>query len=537
MIQSNCIPPRSANFSNQADSTPVNDVTVQTFYVVYGDDSALIQTLGRLEGDAIALEIIREMVELSTVYGPYLIDKIGAAYWQTAKLNDENGRTPGRVETARDARIVEVFLLADDSMAEVRVVGRESLAVERSRLQKLKGKEPNVLASIYPGDSAFSNPHLREFVSKPQIFQRQPRPIYIMEGRNAREFVIGPNIYDDIRVPGMPDDQWYVLRVNSSEAHSNVVPQLRDRSNNQILPEKSGIKWLLNGAGGDGTSKWFCTITLTQLTPKPISHFPDAQEVPPSIQIAGRVLPKTTTRQVFIPEAVIQRVKGITPESHFTLEPDVHIYSTDDYRVFLLNLDSRKTVTVNADGAPVVSDDNGYELQDDAELTVGGSRYRWESRQKAGSTLPEEVVGVLFDIGDPKDRPIEYLVPPVQPTDPSKWFVGNWRNSANAAYELNLVPIFLQNPDMYLSSGGNVVISYDKRDSQGRPGFKLSLKNVGNELLLISRTDRSWEVMDWPNFQAADFAEVPGLTFIGEGNALIFGTTYYGIKTSGTLRS
>jgi hypothetical protein len=60
---------------------------------------------------------------------------------------------------------------------------------------------------------------------------------------------------------------------------------------------------------------------------------------------------------------------------------------------------------------------------------------------------------------------------------------------------------------------------------------------VSNELLLLARTDRSWEVIDWPDFGGADFWQVPDVTFIGEGNALIFGTTYYQIKTSGTLRS
>jgi hypothetical protein len=538
LIQSNCIPPRTGSYSEQQDGTPVDDVTVQTFYVVYSEESLLINTLGRLDGDSIALEIIREMVALGPVYEPYLIDKIGAADWETARQNDEADRKPGRVETARDARIVEVFLLPEPSLSDVRVVGRESLAVERSRLQKLKGKDPNVLAAIYVGQSAFSNPHLREFVSKPGTYRLQSRPIYIMEGRNAREFVVGPNIYDDIRVPGMPDDEWYVLRVSSSEAHLNVVSQLSDSGSNRISPEAPGTKWSLKGTGGDGTSEWFCDISLTQTAPAPISTFPDAHEVPPSIQIAGRVLPKNTSRRRFMPPAVTERVKGITAESGFTLEPDLHVYSTDDGRVFLLNLDARKLVSVvTGGGIPVTSNQNGYELQDDVEVSIGPtSKYRWESRNKAGSTLPEQVVGVLFDIGA-KARPMEYLITPFLKTDPTRWFIGNWQNNANAAFELSITPIFLQNPDMYLTQAGNLVINYDGRDSQGRPKFNLSLRQVSNELLLLARTDRSWEVIDWPDFGGADFWQVPDVTFIGEGNALIFGTTYYQIKTSGTLRS
>jgi hypothetical protein len=536
LINNNCIPPRSSNFSAQPDSSPVTDVRVQTFYVVYSNDSALIQSLGPLDGDLIALEIIREMVQTGTVYEPYLIDKIGAADWETAKQNDETDRKPGKVDTARDARIVEVFLLTDDSVSDVRVVGRESVAVERSRLQKLRGKDPNVLAAIDVGQTAFSNPHLREFVSRPQMYRLQSRPIYIMEGRNAREFVVGPNIYDDIRVPGMPDDQWYVLRVSSSEAHLSVVSQLKDWDNNPISPQPPGTMWLLRGPSDNGNSEWVCRISLTQLSPKPISHFPDAYEVPPSIQIVGRVLPKTSPRRKYMPRAVMERAQGVTPESGFTLEPDVHVFCTDTGRVFVLNRDARKAVSVAAGGIPVTSTDNGFELQDDAELTVGNSKYRWESRNKAGSTLPEEVVGVLFDIGDPKDLPIELLLPPVQETDTRQWMLGNWRNSANAAFQLNMAPIFLQNPDMYLTSAGNLVIKYDERDSQGRPKFSLSLRNV-RELLLLARTDQNWEPLTWPAFGNGDFAEVPNLTFVGEGNALIFGTTYYGIKTSGTLRS
>ncbi|MGH9970687.1 MAG: hypothetical protein ACREBG_23255, partial [Pyrinomonadaceae bacterium] len=168
LIHNNCFPVRASSFSDQTDQTPVTDVTVQTFYVVYSTDTRLIQSLGRLSGDSIAMEIIREMVALGAVYEPYLMDKIGAADWQTAKQNDENKRTGGRLEAAWDTRIIEVFLLPEleDSRFEVRVVGRESLAVERSRLQKLKGKDPNVLAAIAIGQSAYSNPHLREFLSR-----------------------------------------------------------------------------------------------------------------------------------------------------------------------------------------------------------------------------------------------------------------------------------------------------------------------------------------------------------------------------------
>ena len=533
LIQSNCIPPRSGGFSDRPDTTPVQDLTVQTFYVVYSNDHDLVQHLGRLDGKSIALDIVQEMIDQEAIYEPYLIDKIGAADWQTAKLNDENGRKPGRLETARDARLVDVFLLADDSVSDVRVVGRESLPVERARLQKLRGRDPNVLAAVYVGQTAFTNPHLREYVSKPQIYQRQSRPIYIMEGRNAREFVVGPNIYDDIRVPGMPDHEWYVLHVNSSEAHLNVVSQLRDWSGNPIPPEPSGTKWKLKGICNDGNSEWFCSISLTQTPAAPISTFPDAHEVPPTIQIGGRVLPNRR----YMPVEVIKQAKGVTPESGFTLDRNVFVYSTTDNRVFLLNLDPRKTVSVVTGGSQVDPTANGYELQDDSEVAVGALRYRWESRDKAGSTLPGEVVGVLFDIGDPESLPIEYLLPPVQEKDPHQWFIGNWRNSANAAFDLNITPIFLQNPDMYLSSGGNLVINFDGRDSQGRPMFKLALRNLEVEVPLIARADRSWQVIDSPELENGEFWEVPDLTFIGEGKALIFGTTYYSIKTSGTLWS
>src|ERR1044072_7622946 len=538
LIQSNCIPPRSGNYSDQRDGAPVNDVTVQTFYVVYPRESSLIDTLGRLNGDVIALQIIREMVDLGAVYEPYLIDKIGEANWQTAKLNDENERKPGRVDTANDARIVEVFVNAD-SVSDIRVVGRESLAVEKSRLQKWKVKDPNVLAAISVGESAFSNPHLREFVKTPDVYRQQSRPIYIMDGRNAREFIVGPNSYDDICVPGMPTDQWYVLRISTSEAHRKVVSQLKDWTNQQISPEPLATKWSLRGPGSDENSEWFCSISLTQTAPMPISSFPDAHEVPPSIQIMGRVLPKTTTRRRYMPEAVIERVTGISPESGFTLEPDVHVYATDNSQVFLLNLDQRKRVSVlTGQGHSVNSSENGYELEDDAEVTVGESKYRWESRNKAGSTLPEQVVGVLFDIGDPQNRPIEYLFPPSPgEVKRARWFIGNWQNNMNPAFQLNMNPILRLNRDMYLASAGNLVINYDGRDSQGRPRFNLSLRKVSNELLLIARTDRSWQVIDWPDFGDEEFWEVPDIAFIGEGNALIFGTTYYGIKTSGTLRS
>ncbi|MGH9931880.1 MAG: hypothetical protein ACREA9_21995 [Pyrinomonadaceae bacterium] len=240
-----------------------------------------------------------------------------------------------------------------------------------------------------------------------------------------------------------------------------------------------------------------------------------------------------------MPEAVENLATGSTPNSGFTLESDIHVYSTDDnQRVFLLNLDQRKSISVVTGGGNSITPTvKGYELEDDAVVTIGSSKYRWESRNKAGSTLPAEAVGVLFDAGDPKDRPMEYLIAPFQQTDPTKWFIGNWRDSANSAFEMGIPPIFRQNPDLYLTRSGNLVIEYDNRDSQGRPRFRLSLKKVATELLLIVRTDQPWKVIEWPDFGDESFYDIPEVKFIGEGNALIFGTTYYAIKTSGTLRS
>lgn len=539
LINSNCFPPRSSSFSDASDSTPVTDVTVQTFYVVYSNRTELIETLGRLNGESIARQIISEMIGFGSVYEPYLIDKIGEAQWQTAKENDEKQRSPGRVDAAWNTRIIDVFLIAGlkESTFEIRVVGRESLAVERSRLQNRTGKDPNVLAGISVGNSAFSNPHLSEYIRTNEVARSQSRPIYILEGRNAREFVVGSNIYDDIRVPGMPDDEWYVLRINSSEAHRNVIPQLKDWAGNDVLSSSpTGTKWCLNGKGNNGNSDWFCDITFTPFPPMPISRFPDAHEVPPSIQITGRVLPLSTARRRYMPEAVERHITGTTLNSGIILEPDLYLYSTDDNsRFYLLNLDQKKAISVEtASGGSVNLTEKGFELEDDVIVTVGKMKYRWESRNRNGSTLPRELGGVLFDIGD---RPLEVLPTPISRDDPGEWFIGNWKNGIDGALSLGKTPIFVQNPDLYLAHAGNLLLKHADRDSQGRPILNLSLKKVENELLFIVRTDRSWRTIEWPEFGNEMFFDVPNVMFVGEGLALIFGTNYYGIKTSGTLKS
>jgi hypothetical protein len=169
-------------------------------------------------------------------------------------------------------------------------------------------------------------------------------------------------------------------------------------------------------------------------------------------------------------------------------------------------------------------------------VTIGNMKYRWESRNRNASTLPAVLGGVLFDARESIEHPFEVLTTPIDKDDPREWFIGNWRNGIGEALSLGKTPIFVQNPDLYLAHAGNLLLKYAERDIQGRPQLKLSLKKVTNELLFLVRIDGSWRTIEWPVFGTEVFYDVPDVVFVGEGHALIFGTNYYGIKTSGTLR-
>jgi hypothetical protein len=535
LIRSNCYPRRRETFDRKQDPTPVREVTVQTFYVDYPSGDKRLDALGRSEGREISREITKEMVEEGT-YEPYLIDKIGQADWDQAGLNDEQNIKPGRVEAAWNARIVEVFVQQDLKRADgdIRVVGRESLAMERTQQRQL-GRDPKVLAVITVGNSAFTNPHLREFLNS----RTSNRPIYILEGRNARKFLIGANPYDDIQVPGMPVGERYVLEVSASEA--TPIKARLSRSGGAEIPANNGegTKWSLSGDGNNNV-KWFCELTFTSLPPEPVSKFKDAPEVPPTIQLNGRVLPRTTATRKLKLAGLESGLRGRNASSAITLERDLILYAAnDDSEVFLLNNDQNRSVTVsNSRGERVDTTERGYVLEENSTIEVGNQRYKWEFQAATEANLPSQVVGMLRIVGDSKDRLVEVMEVSPREGDTRQWMLGNWRQGSTGAFQQTCIPIFINNPDLYLSRSGNLILRCTGHDDQARPVFQLVLKKVTNELLIIVDTEKGgWRQIPWPDFSEETLSTIPEVNFVGESRALFFGTNYYGIKTSGTLQT
>lgn len=550
LIHANCNPPRRVTgFHGGFGKNQVENVTVQTFYVTYPHTPELVNVLGGFDDNKIAKEIIEEMVGFDgQIFEPYLRNKIGETTWEQARKRDEQSNSrQDRVDSALNIRLVEVLTQAVPR-GPVRVVGRESLIVEIERLKKLGKVDPKVTGVIDVGGIVNINPHLREYQKSASERRSRNREIPILEGRNASVFVVGSHVYDDIEVIGMSEEEGYLLTVFST-FNQAIMAELRDVHGEKIEPQtrdKLDPKYTWRISRSDrGKAQWSCRISITRYSTSLSSYA--LPGIPPSIHIVGRVLPAE-----FLPGPVNQALRNsglqadlLACASGIALEDGLFLYAVHQEgsaKVYLKNDADKKVEVVNSLGQPASNTDKGFQIADRSVVTIDGLHHDWRLRSVGTVSLPEGVIGLLEYRNKIQQDPMEvpdYALDTVdgQRADPAKWMIGAWKRGTRAAVNFGCTPLLVKNPDPFLSASGNLAINYSGPDAQGRPLFTLSLKQTVNRLPFIvkSSQDADWRTIGWPDFGDDLLKDIPGVQIVGESNDLIFGTSYYRIKTSGTL--
>lgn len=524
LIGSNCDPPRPFNSKDiltatPAQAAPIRDVTVQTFYVVYPPNK--FDAYGALRSEEIADEVMKEMVEHRLdIFEPYLRSKTGERVWDQATADDAAAGADifrNRFNAVKGIRLIELLRCPVEQATDAWVVGRESLAVEIARL-RIQGKDPRVIAQIYVAGGANVNPHTRESQRSKQAGRGDS--ICVIEGRAVSVFFIGSHRYDDVQVEDMPPGEWYQLWVRAPD-QMPVTFTLADSTGRPIDQQQGRppLSWQLGSQTDHG---WSCTLQATSFSNVRVSQISGLPEIPPSIKVVGRVLPRTLPA----PEELEQHLQagGITCQAAAHLNGSVYLYqATHDGETYIVDLTGNHGLAASPSHQ---AGTNVFRLVEKATVTIDGVNYSWRT-----DGLPPEIVGRL-SFTSQNDCPSEAM--PVDEGGINKWVLGR-RHSSEAF--MHGTPVFIQNADQYLGRGGNLVIGYSERDSQGRPTFKLTLLS-GSELPLFVRPYKSGQwvkvVWPWPAATATQF-EVPGVELIGVSNKLIFGTSYYDIATSHTL--
>ena len=564
LIEANSYPEdnRTGYSRKNLRQTPVTDVLVQTFYVVYPDTSPLLDAIEIIDEEKVATEILEQMLSNpNETYDPYVSDRIGEGNWADAK-----SRGPEKqIERMRDIRLVEVIKMPmkADANAPIRVVGRESLAVEVSRLRERSGRDPLVIASVsVEGPAVYVNPHLREYSTNTNARRSQEYRICILEGRTTRQYIIGSHPYDDIEVPGMYEHENYLFIVSSASISSTnrpIMATLINSHGEEVPPNpkanEARYTWRLeryihnntqtgdNNEGEasklDGKLIWNVRLVLST-SPQPLARFVGAPEIPPSIVILARVLPR---RNADIPSELRRYLSStLDIDSAIELEREKRIFlytvkQDNDCKIYLLNRNQDLSVNVIRDNGQQVSEaPGGYSLEHGTKVAIGDASgmigYTWQLNSIRGITLPLDIIGGLE-----YDNPhlSDLMEAPRRETDVKSWMIGNWKYGAAAADELGCKPVLHGNPDPYIGRYGNLIIRYNDRDRQGHPQFRLTLKETERAMQLFVKAGSSWQSLPWNPFTEGELLrDIPDINIVGEENYLIFGTSYYWIKTSGT---
>jgi len=420
-----------------------------------------------------------------------------------------------RVNATKIARLIEVLRCPVESITEPCVVGRESLAVEVVRLRD-QGKDPRVIAQVYVSGSAHVNPHIRESQRTQHVGRGDT--ICVIEGRAANVFFIGANTYDDIQVEGMPPDAWYQLRVLSPD-QMPVSVTVADRTGQQIAQTSTRPDtWRLGDQAQHG---WSCALQIMKPLNATISQVTGLPELPPSIKLIGRVLPKGFAP----PQELLAHLSlnSITCKSAVNIEKAIYVYVSDDDNSYIVDIDGASGLTASTQEVFR----HTYPLEERTSVTVGRLRYVWLT-----NGLPANIIGQLaYERSD--DCPAELM--PVAEQVGSRWVIGReYKREARLQGD----PLFVDNIDPYLSRSGNAVIEHSETDPQGYPIFKLMLlpgREVG--LFIRSAAGGDWQSgpWAWPLNSEAE-RQIPGVELNGVSNRIIMGTSYFDVATRHTLR-
>lgn len=534
LITRNCMPPqRPRRFSPSSPKLdPISDVFVQTFYVVYQSTLASANTLAVIDPREMTRHIIKRMInDENHAFDAYLISKIGQGIWNEALSFDsevvEENQTRvvtdrNRLQAALNVLLVEVMLVPVPKRGfSPRVVGRESQAVEVSRLRV--SEDPRVLALVQVLGDASVNPHVRESQSSRD---NNTDNICILEGRSLRFFIIGPNDYDDIRVENMPDNQWFGLKVlvpdlGSVYQQGRIQFILEDTYGNPIPLTLQGrtTRWEV----GSEEQGWQFSLQAAITTPNTkLSQIEGVPEMSPTIMMVGRVLPRKT--RAALPELELYlTANNVVATAAIELEQGLFLYADDQGEAFLVSPTGSKRVQGANSGVSL----KGYRLANNADVEVEGIKYIWHHQN-----IAEMTAGWLEKI-DPAESDVQTIRVEKNPEVTPPLLLG--RQHQSKALEYSAEAIFPNNPDRYLSNSGNLLIRYVGRTA-GKRTFRFSLLNTGNELPFLFKQSGPypWRVFAWPRFNGIRY-DFDDADIMGEKNEIIFGTTFYRMKTSGTL--
>ncbi len=539
LIIRNSMPPQPPPrfFSGSLRLNPITDAFVQTFYVVFPDTLASASTIAVIDPREIARHIIGRMInDANHAFDAYLISKVGQAAWTEALKLDSRlvGENQTQIFTDRNRlqAALNVFLVEVMTVPVTRgkrgfrplVVGRESQAVEVSRLREREGTDPRVLALIQVLGDASVNPHVRESQSSRD---NNTDNICILEGRSLRFFIIGPNDYDDIRVEHMPDNQWYGLKVlvpdlGSAYNQGRIQFILEDSSGNLIPPATRGLttRW---DVGSEAQGWQFSLQAAITRSDTRLSQIEGVPEMSPTIMMVGRVLPRRTRMSSPELESHLTR-NNVVATTAIELEQGLFLYADDRGEVFLLSPTGNKQVNSASPSDPL----KGHRLTNNADVEVEGVKYIWHYQN-----IAEMTVGWL-EKRDLKESDVYTIRVEKRTEDTRPLLLG--RQHQSKALEYSAEAIFPNNPDPYLSNLGNLLVRYVGRTA-GKRTFRFSLLNTGNELPFLFKPNGpyQWRVFSWPQFNNSLRYDFEDADIVGEKNEIIFGTTFYRMKTSGTL--
>jgi len=566
LIWQNCIPRDGAmRFHRQTRQRPVEDLEVQTFYIVFpAHDTDFSPILRRLEADQLEDAILSEMLQdRLAVFEPYLSTKLGQSYWNAA---DDFAK---RFRLAKSNSLVQVIPAPQEQRAgaadsderesltrrilrllgwrapsgEAYIVGRESLTVEISRLRGVARQDPNVVGQIEVRGDAYVNRHVRGQLGAVRADPRPQRRVPILEGRNQLEFIIGPNEYDDIRAACLGADDWYRLVV-SVPATGPLNAALLDSAGLRMRPEEypAGHEWNLGPFCKTGSRP--SKLVFVSFPPRLLSEY-DTPEAPPTISLVGRVLPRAVMDSNLLPAALSRHLGEAAEQitSWIALDDSGGFflyYMAAREQVFFLNIVDARQTLVRQQGGAAESGFAGFAIQEGDMVEIDKVTYRWEPQSDANVRLPKEVVGCFAP--EDRHRKVEFLYPPETAHDSRRWMIGRWQGQTAAlAEKLKCVRLFPNNPDALLAQQGTLILEYNGKNDRLHHQYSLTLRLVSPLPLLVRSYAGDWQEVAWPSCDDWTTEDVPGetvrlcripsLQLVGLDNGLILGTTLYNVKT------
>jgi hypothetical protein len=574
------------------DATTINDITVQTFYVVFPPST--FESFSSLKADEISDEIIKAMIQKRlTTFEPYLRNKTGASVWDQATsddaarvgarylVNSAGGVSAGakriQVDTGSGNLQVGDLVTFDGSQEEYAVTERlagssGSLMIEPGLANSLADDTEIVQVSFQDRINAAKVSRLVEVLRSPVEEEIEPcvvgRESLAVEVVRLRDQGRDPRVIAQIYVSGSAN-------VNPHTRESQRTKNVGRGDTICVIEGRAASVFFIGPNTYDDVqvegmppNEWYqlrvlspdqlpVTITLAGSMGRPIPQLP---ETPPdtwklgsqdqngwSCTIEVMKHPNITISQVTgLPELPpsIKLIGRVLP-NNFKPPEELETY-LEKHNITCISgvrLERKIYLYASRDGNPYIVDLDGsgglvvasqeilpntYLMEERTSVTIGRLRYLWLT-----NNLPPEIMGRLV-YERSEDCPAESM--PVLDGNANRWVIGRQHKSD---VMMRGTPLFsAASDDQYLSRNGNLVLRYSEPDGQGYPVFKLSLLGGGKLGLFVKPAATGlWESGPWPWPEGnVKQAEIPGVSFNGVSNGLIVGTSYFDIATRHTLR-